>query len=148
MTSFDHDDVARVPARERGPIGAMTRVGIVIGVVVAIGAGIIAAALWGSDALWSSVVASVVTMGFFILGMVGMRFIMYGAPGLSLAGAFVIYLGQIVVLVAVLLGLSRLAWVHGQAFTVSAIAQTLAWQVGVVVGFLRARVLVVEPVSR
>ena len=58
---------------------------------------------------------------------------------MSMAGAFVVYLGQLLVLVAVFLVLRTQPWLDGPSFTVAAVVETLGWQVGQVVGFRRAR---------
>jgi membrane protein implicated in regulation of membrane protease activity len=62
-----------------------------------------------------------------------------GEPALSLPGAFVVYLGQLIALVAVLLVLRGADWVDGPTFAAVAVVATLVWQVGQVLGFRRAR---------
>ncbi|MCA0336775.1 MAG: hypothetical protein LCH66_07885 [Actinobacteria bacterium] len=125
-------------------VRGMLRGGALVGLVGAVLAAVLAPLLWGLSALWSAVTATVVTALFFVIGVLGIRAVIGGAPGLSLAGAFVVYLGQLILLAAALLALSRTGWIHGRAFALGAIVQALAWQVGLVMGFARARIPVVE----
>ena len=56
-----------------------------------------------------------------------------------MAGALVVYLGQLIALVAVLLVLRDQPWLHGRAFALGAIITTVAVQVGQVSGYARGR---------
>ena len=80
--------------------------------------------------------------------MLGMKFVLGGAAGLSLVGAFVVYFGQLILLAFAIVAFSRADWVQGKPFAVAAIAQAVAWQIGMFVGFSRARIPVVEGVDR
>lgn len=96
--------------------------------------------LWrGQTGALSALVGALVVVGFFVLGHFGVRAVVAGEPGLSIAGAFVVYLGQLITLVVVFLVLRRAGWLDGRAFAAGAIVQTLVWQVGLVVGFRRGR---------
>lgn len=96
--------------------------------------------LWrGQTGALSALVGALVVVGFFVLGHFGVRAVVAGEPGLSIAGAFVVYLGQLITLVVVFLVLRRAGWLDGRAFAAGAIVQTLVWQVGQVVGFRRGR---------
>ncbi|HEU5144062.1 MAG TPA: hypothetical protein VFT81_02720 [Dermatophilaceae bacterium] len=92
----------------------------------------------GTGAL-SALVGVLVAVAFFTVGHVGVRAVVAGEPALSIAGAFVVYLGQLIALVAAFLFLRRAGWVDGPPFAAAVIAQTLVWQVGQVVGFRRGR---------
>lgn len=87
----------------------------------------------------TALVAALVVVAFFTLGHVGVKAVVAGETGLSMAGAFVVYLGQLIALVFVFLVLRRAGWVDGPAFAVVAVAQTLVWQVGQILGFRRGR---------
>ena len=93
----------------------------------------------GSDGALSALVGAVVVVAFFVVGHLAVRTIIAGEPGLSIAAAFVVYLGQLIALVAVFLVLRRAGWVDGRALAAAAVVQTVVWQVGQVVGFRRAR---------
>jgi hypothetical protein len=96
--------------------------------------------LWrGQTGGLSALVGALVVVGFFVIGHFGVRAVVAGEPGLSIAGAFVVYLGQLITLGAVFLVLRQAGWVDGRAFAVGAIVQTVVWQVGQVVGFRRGR---------
>ena len=96
--------------------------------------------LWrGQTGALSALVGALVVVGFFVVGHFGVRVVVAGEPGLSIAGAFVVYFGQLITLVAVFLVLRRAGWLDGRAFAAAAILQTLVWQVGQVVGFRRGR---------
>jgi hypothetical protein len=96
--------------------------------------------LWrGQTGALSALVGALVVVGFFVVGHFGVRAVVAGEPGLSIAGAFVVYLGQLITLVVVFLVLRRAGWLDGRAFAAGAIVQTLVWQVGLVVGFRRGR---------
>lgn len=131
-----------------GPINAMIRTGATVGVVTAVLLAVVSVLVWGMATLSSALTASAVTMGFFLLGMTGMKFLLGGAAGISLAGAFVVYLGQLILLAVTLVALSRLGTIHPMSFVLNAIGQALAWQAGVVVGFTRARIPVTGGVAR
>ena len=95
--------------------------------------------LRGPNGLSSALVGAVVAVAFFVVGGLGVRAVVAGEPGLSIAGALVVYIGQLIALVAVLLVLRGADWLDGKAFAAAAIIQTLVWQVGQVVGFRRGR---------
>lgn len=129
-------------------VASMLRWGLAAGVVMALLAGVAGHLTWGRSALGSVAAASALTMVFFVIGVLGINVVLGGAAGLSMAGAFVVYLGQLIMLVVVLILLSRTNWVHGRAFALAATGQALAWQVGLYVGFRRARIPVFGGVER
>jgi uncharacterized membrane protein len=93
----------------------------------------------GGEGALSAALAAMVVAGFFVLGHLGMTAVVAGSVGLSMASAFVLYLGQLIVLVAVFLVLRAQPWLDGPTFAAAAVVETLAWQVGQIVGFRRAR---------
>jgi hypothetical protein len=92
----------------------------------------------GTGAL-SALVGVLLAVAFFSLGHLGIKAVVAGEPGLSIAGAFVVYLGQLIALVAAFLVLRRAGWVDGPPFVAAVVVQTLVWQVAQVVGFRRGR---------
>ena len=74
-----------------------------------------------------------------MLGLLAMRLIIAGDPGVSMAGAFVVYIGQLVALVAILLLVRDRSWLEGAAFAAAALVQTVVLQVGQITGYARAR---------
>lgn len=123
----------------RGPLPGMLR-----GVVLAgcVGALVIATIGWiakGEKAGYSALAGAATAFVVILLGLVAMRLIMAGDPGVSMAGSLVVYIGQLILLVAILLAVRGADWLHGAAFAAAAVAQTVVLQVGQVVGYSRAR---------
>ncbi|MDV3222555.1 hypothetical protein [Intrasporangium sp.] len=103
--------------------------------VIALGGWLLRGQAGGTSAL----VGALVAVAFFVVGALGVRAVVAGEPGLSIAGALVVYIGQLIGLVAAFLVLRGADWLDGRAFAAAAIIQTLVWQVGQVVGFRRGR---------
>lgn len=123
----------------QSPVRSMLRTSLLLS---AASVPVIAVVAWlwrGQTGALSALIGALVVVGFFIVGHFGVRAVVAGEPGLSIAGAFVVYLGQLITLVAVFLVLRRAGWLDGRAFAAGAIVQTLVWQVGQVVGFRRGR---------
>lgn len=109
---------------------------------------VLVTALVRPSGVLSAAVGALVAIAFFVLGHVGVTAVVSGAPpALSLPGAFVVYLGQLIALVAALLVLRRLGWVDGPPFAMAAIVTTVLWQVGAVIGFRRSRHVVYADVT-
>ncbi len=101
---------------------------------------VLGAALFrGGSAAATAAMAAAVVILFFAIGHLGVRAVVAGQPELAMPGAFVVYVGQMIALVAVLLVLRRAGWVDGPTFAAVAIVVTLVWQVGQIIGFRRAR---------
>ncbi|ADU48948.1 hypothetical protein [Intrasporangium calvum] len=126
-------------AGAESPVRTMLRTSLAFSAVsvplIALGAWL----LRGPDGAISGLVGAAVAVGFFVVGAQGLRAVIAGEAAFSLAGALVVYLGQLIALVAVLLVLREAEWLDGRAFAASAIVQTLVWQAGQVVGFRRGR---------
>jgi ATP synthase protein I len=135
---------ALVPAASEGQDGSvrMLRGALVPAMVIGLVAAGVFWASHGEHGALSSLMATVVTLAFFAGGTWGLRFILGGGAGLALAGALVVYLGQLIAVTAVFLVLRQLAWVQPMPFALSAIAVTITWQIGAIVGFSRARLAV------
>ena len=123
----------------RGPLPGMLR-----GVVLAgcVGSIVIATVGWmakGEKAGWSALAGALTAFAVIVLGLVAMRLIIAGDPGVSMAGAFVVYIGQLVALVAILLLVRDRSWLDGAAFAAAALVQTVVLQVGQITGYARAR---------
>lgn len=123
----------------RTPFAGMLR-----GVVLAgtIGTLVIATIGWalrdergGLSALLGAGLAFVV----ILIGLLAMRLVISGDAGATMAGAFVVYIGQLVVLAAAIGLLSGRDWLDGPAFAAAAIAGTILLQVGQISGYVRSR---------
>lgn len=119
-------------------------VGMLRGVALAgmIGTLVIATAGWalrGERGGLSALVGAGLAFVVILFGLLAMRLVISGEPGASMAGAFVVYIGQLVILAAAVLGLGGSDWVDGPALGVAAIAETVLLQVGQIGGYVRAR---------
>ncbi|KGN39613.1 hypothetical protein N803_02315 [Knoellia subterranea KCTC 19937] len=74
-----------------------------------------------------------------IVGLLGITAVVMGPAATSMAGAGVVYLGQLIVIVAIVLALRGVDWLDGRSFALSAIVQTVLMQVGQIAGYVRAR---------
>lgn len=121
------------------PARSMLRTSLVFSLVSVPLLGLVAWIVRGGDGGSSALIGGLVAVAFFTVGHIGVKAVVSGEPALSIAGAFVVYLGQLIGLVAIFLVLRRAGWVDGPAFAAAVIIQTLVWQVGQVVGFRRGR---------
>lgn len=103
---------------------------------------VLAGAFWayaGERAALSALVGAATVLVVLLVGLLGITSVVMGPAATSMAGAGVVYLGQLVIILAVVAVLTRVDWLDGRAFALSAIAQTLVMQVGQVVGYVRSR---------
>ena len=123
----------------QSPVRSMLRTSLLFS---AVSVPVIAVVAWlwrGENGALSALVGALVVVGFFVLGHLGVRAVVAGEPGLTSAGAFVVYLGQLIGLAAAFLVLRGADWLDGRAFAAAAVIETLVWQVGQLLGFRRAR---------
>jgi hypothetical protein len=103
---------------------------------------------WGREAGLSALAGSLVVLVVLLLGLLGISVVVAGDTGLSMAGAAVVYIGQIILIVAALLVLRDRDWLDGRAFAIAAVVQVLVMQVAQVVGYNRGRHAVDAPLAR
>ena len=123
----------------RGPFAAMLR-GAVVPSLVAVP--VITAIGWawrGEHGTLSALVGALVSFVIFGVGLVTIKMVVDGAPGFSLAGAMVVYFGQLIAVVFVIVLLRGASWLDGRAFAGAVLAEGLVWQIGQITGFLRGR---------
>jgi hypothetical protein len=99
----------------------------------------IAWSLRGERGALSALVGGLVAFAVFGAGLFAITKVVEGPPGLSIAGALVVYFGQLVILLFVIVWLRDARWLDGRAFVAAVLAEGLIWQIGQVTGFLRAR---------
>jgi hypothetical protein len=121
------------------PFGSMLRGCVVFGLGSAILMTALMGALRGADGALGGLLGSVVALVILLVGLLGIGAIVSGHASLAMAGALVVYLGQLILLAAVVLALRDASWLDGRAFAIGAIVTTLLVQVGLVVGYTRAR---------
>lgn len=103
---------------------------------------ILATAFWayaGEQGALSALAGAATVFVVLVVGLLGITAVVMGPTATSMAGAGVVYLGQLVVVMAIVAVLTRVGWLDGRSFAFSAIAQTIVMQVGQVVGYVRAR---------
>lgn len=123
----------------RSPVQGMRR-----GVL---GAGVIGTALLtitgaiakGADGALSALAGSLLAFVVILIGLLAITLVVAGDPGTSMAGAGVVYLGQLIVLAGAVAVLSTADWLEGAIAAGSAIVATVLLQVGQLVGYVRAR---------
>jgi ATP synthase protein I len=99
----------------------------------------------GGKAAYSAGLGFLVAIAFFALGMVVMSRLGSAADPLRfLASAMAVFLGQMIFLLLVIVGLKDASWLDGIAFGLTALAVALVWQVFQVVAFVRSRRLVFD----
>ncbi|MCE1179954.1 MAG: hypothetical protein LWW86_13130 [Micrococcales bacterium] len=96
----------------------------------------------------SALAGALVTLAVMVLGLLGMRLVVAGDLSIAMAGALVVYIGQLILLVAALLVLRKAAWLDGRAFAISASITVVVTQIGLIRGYLRARHPVYPGVAR
>lgn len=93
----------------------------------------------GVDGALSALAGSLLAFVVILVGLVAISLVVAGDPGASMAGAGVVYLGQLILLVAAIAVLREAAWLDGTIAAVSAVVATLLLQVGQLTGYVRAR---------
>lgn len=123
----------------RTPVRMMLRGALVPGMIALL---VLAGAFWayaGEPAALSALAGAGTVFLILLAGLAGITAVVLGPAATSMAGAGVVYLGQLILIAAVILALRGVDWLDGRAFALSAIIQTLVMQAGQVIGYLRAR---------
>lgn len=123
----------------RSPVQGMRRGVIVAGVAGTLVLTLIGALTKGSDGALSALAGSLLAFVVILVGLLAISLVVSGDPGASIAGAGVVYLGQLILLVAAILVLRDATWLEGTVTAVSAIVATVLLQVGQLAGYVRAR---------
>lgn len=103
---------------------------------------LLAGSFWayaGESAALSALAGAALVLVVLTVGLLGITAVVMGPAATSMAGAGVVYLGQLILLAAAVLVLRGVDWLDGRPFALSAIVQTLVMQVGQVAGYVRAR---------
>ncbi len=129
----------RKPLASRGPFASMLRGAVLPSLA---GIPVITGIAWAwSGERWalSALVGTLLAFVVFAFGLVAIKIVVDGQPGFSLAGAMVVYLGQLITVVFVILLLRDVSWLDGRVFAATVVAEGLIWQIGLITGFLRGR---------
>ena len=76
----------------QSPVRSMLRTSLVLSAVSVPAIAVVAWWWRGQSGALSAILGTVVVVGFFVLGHLGVRAVVAGEPGLSIAGAFVVYM--------------------------------------------------------
>ena len=93
----------------------------------------------GADGALSALAGSLLAFVVLLLGLLAITLIVAGDPAVSMAGAGVVYLGQLIVLVAAIAVLREATWLDGSMAALSAVVATVLLQVGQLTGYVRSR---------
>jgi hypothetical protein len=128
------------PARQgRSPFRRMLLGSVLAGSAGAVLTAGVLGAVRGGDGLVGALLGGATALLILVVGLLGIAAIVSGHPSVAMAGALVVYLGQLILLAAVVLVLRDAAWLDGRAFAIGAVATTVLAQVGLVLGYTRAR---------
>lgn len=111
------------------------------GLVVAV----VAAFLAGTAGLLGAVIGVFVVAAFFVIGLVAVAYASRISPAMMMVAAMATFFSKIIILALVLSSLGDVTAWHPMAFTWAVILCTIAWTVGEARGFMRLRMLYVEP---
>lgn len=123
----------------RSPVQGMRRGVLVSGLA---GTAVLTAAgalTKGADGAMSALAGSLLAFVVIFIGLIAISLIVSGDPGVSMAGAGVVYLGQLILLVAAIGVLREATWLEGTIAAASAAASTVILQVGLLAGYVRSR---------
>lgn len=95
----------------------------------------------------AALMATVVVLGFFALGQIGVQKVLANNPALGLNVALGVYLGQIVVLFVLLLALRDATFFDAKVFAGTIVACALVWTAMIVVSLSKRPQAYVEPES-
>ncbi|MGN7246502.1 hypothetical protein ACTHQ1_02100 [Janibacter anophelis] len=126
----------------RSPVQGMRRGVLVSGLGSTIALTFAAAVAKGADGALSALAGSLLAFVVVLMGLLAISLILAGDVGTSMAGAGVVYLGQLILLVAAIAVLREMPWLDGRTTALSAIIATVVLQAGVIGGYVRTRHLV------
>ncbi len=93
----------------------------------------------GADGALSALAGSLLAFVVILTGLLGIQLVLIGDPGGAMAGAGVVYLGQLIILVTAIAVLRQTAWLDGTVTAVSAVVATVLLQIGQLAGYVRSR---------
>ena len=123
----------------RSPVPGMRRGVLVAGVTGTVLITLAGALTQGRDGALSALAGSLLAFGVMLLGVVAISLVVAGDPGASMAGAGLVFMGQIIVLIAAIALLREAAWLDGPITAAATVVQVVLIQVGQLTGYVRAR---------
>lgn len=131
--------MARQPLTGWRAGSSILRYAVVAGSVGVVLATAVAWSVAGEQAALSAAAGAGVVFAVLTIGLLAISMVLAGDVALSMAGAAVVYIGQIILIVTALLVLRERDWLDGRAFAIAAIGQVLLMQVAQVLGYNRGR---------
>ena len=132
----------------RTPVLGMRRGVLVSGVVGTVVLPSVGAMAKGADGALSALAGSLLAFVVILVGLLAITVIVAGDVGASMAGAGVVYLGQLILLVGALLVLHGASWLEGDITAFSAVVATVLLQAGQVTGYVRSRHVIYPQAGR
>lgn len=132
----------------RTPVQGMRRGVLVSGVAGTIALTIVGAMAKGADGALSALAGSLLAFVVILVGLLAITVIVAGDPAVSMAGAGVVYLGQLILLAGALLVLHGASWLEGDITAFSAVVATVVLQAGQVTGYVRSRHVIYPQAGR
>lgn len=135
-------------ALTREPFARMLLTGTAATTVFGVVSCAVLAVLRGPAAAAHAGVAAGLVAALFIAGALGVRAVLgpdARAASSALMGALVVYLGQLILGTALVLALRDLPGLDREAIAIGGLGAAIAWQVGMAMGFVGARVHVFDP---
>lgn len=132
----------------RTPVQGMRRGVLVSGMVGTLVLTIVGAMAKGADGALSALAGSLLAFVVILVGLLAITVIVAGDPAVSMAGAGVVYLGQLILLVGALLVLHGASWLEGDITAFSAVVATVVLQAGQVIGYVRSRHVIYPQAGR
>lgn len=132
----------------RTPVQGMRRGVLVSGMVGTLVLTIVGAMAKGADGALSALAGSLLAFVVILVGLLAITVIVAGDPAVSMAGAGVVYLGQLILLVGALLVLHGASWLEGDITAFSAVVATVVLQAGQVTGYVRSRHVIYPQAGR
>lgn len=126
----------------RSPVQGMRRGVLVSGLAGTVVLTVVGAVAKGADGALSALAGALLAFFVVFTGLVAIAFVVAGDVGTSMAGAGVVYLGQLIALFAAITVLRDMPWLDGRTTALSAVVATVVLQAGVVAGYVRGRHLI------
>ncbi|WP_435203190.1 hypothetical protein [Janibacter sp. GS2] len=123
----------------RSPVQGMRRGVLVAGVAGTAVLTSVGAMAKGADGALSALAGALLAFIVILIGLVAITAVVAGDTGASMAAAGVVYLGQLIVLVAAIMVLREMSWLDGAVTAASTVVATVLLQVGQLTGYVRAR---------
>ncbi|NYF97345.1 hypothetical protein [Janibacter cremeus] len=132
----------------RTPVQGMRRGVLACGLFGTLALTVVGALAKGSDGALSALAGALLAFVVILVGLLAITVIVDGDPAVSMAGAGVVYLGQLILLVGALLALHGASWLDGEITAFSAVVATVLLQAGQVTGYVRSRHVIYPQAGR